>query len=49
MRLDLLLTSLVVVLGWIVVHRLSEQRERRKEVRALLDKLMERIKEIEKS
>lgn len=48
MQYGLFFTLLSVAIGWIVVHKLSEQRERRKEVRALLDKLMERLKVLEK-
>lgn len=46
---DSLLTGLLVIAGWAVVHFLSEARERRKETRAQLDKLIERLFLLEKT
>ena len=39
----------IAALGWGATHVFSEARERRKEVRAQLDKVLERLAEIEES
>jgi hypothetical protein len=38
---------LLIIIGWLATHLFSEARERRKEVRAQLDKIQERLVKIE--
>jgi hypothetical protein len=40
-------TWLVIILGWSIVNRQNNQREKRKEVRTLIDKVQELLNKIE--
>ncbi|MGC5885696.1 hypothetical protein [Ralstonia pseudosolanacearum] len=42
-----IVTWLLVIIGWVVVHFLGEARERRKEVRSELDEIFAELREIE--
>lgn len=49
MRLVELIGLGVVVAGWAATHLLSEARERRKEARGQIDKLVDRLQDLEKA
>ena len=40
---------IIAAIGWVATHFLSESRERRKEVRSQLDKVLDRLSKLEES